>query len=509
MNILQRLKAGVHAMTATTRDKDGWFVDWMHGGLSTASGEKVGNDSAMKLSAVYACINVISQDVAKLPLKVYKETDGGKEAMKAHPVYRLLHYQPNPYMTAMDFRQALTAHCLSWGNGYAEIVRDTDGNPAELRVLRPDRVVPIMDKGKIWYRVSDDSGHYLYVESDDMFHLKGLGYDGLVGYNVIQYAREALGHAVALEKHGAAYFGNGANPGGLLVHPGRLSPQARTNLENFHNKQHQGAGNANKISILEEGMQYTKVTIPPDESQFIESRAFSIPEICRWFRIQPHKIADLSRATYSNIEQQSLDYVTDTLSGWLKRWEQAIWWKLFTDDEKEGGFYAEHVLEGLLRGDIQTRYASYATGRQWGFMSVNEIRQKENMNPIDGGDQYLVPVNMTTPEKMKQVDTETQRKLVGDIADRISSAEFRELAKHIKHAGTEDFTAWADAYYQKHNAYIKKTISPLGVKVKPEQLTLQKQIMESKDPAMFIEAASLVHADRIKTILIEAINNES
>jgi HK97 family phage portal protein len=510
MNILQRIKAGIMAATtATTRDKDGWFVEWA-GGVSTASGERVGNDSAMRLSAVYACINAISEDVAKLPLNVYQETDGGKQKMKGHPVYRMLHYQPNPHMTAMTFRQVLTSHCLSWGNAYAEIILDTNKRPAALMPLRPDRVMPMKESGDgLFYRVISDDGAFVDLWPHEVLHIPGLGYDGLVGYNVIQYAREALGHAAALEKHGAAYFGNGATPGGLLVHPNRLSPQARQNLQDFHNREHQGASKANKLTILEEGMQYTKVSIPPNESQFIESRAFSIPEICRWFRIQPHKIADLSRSTYSNIEQQSLDYVTDTLSGWLKRWEQAIWWKLFTDDEKDDGFYAEHVVEGLLRGDINTRYNSYAVGRQWGFLSVNEIRQKENLNPIDGGDQYLVPVNMTTPEKVESMDTEARRQMAGDIADRISSAEFRELGKHVKHAGTPEFTDWLESYYQKHNAYIKKAIAPLGVKVKPERLTLQKQITESQNPGLFIEAAALVHADKIKSTLIEAMNNES
>ncbi len=507
MNILQRIKAGyIAATTATTRDKDGWFVEWV-GGVSTASGERVGNDSAMRLSAVYACINAISEDVAKLPLNVYQETDGGKQKMKAHPVYRLLHYQPNPDMTAMSFRQTLTAHCLSWGNGYAEIIRDNMGVPVELRPLRPDRVKPMRDRNnRTMYRVTNDAGGIVDLWSDEVLHIPGLGYDGVMGYNVIQYAREALGHAAALEKHGAAYFGNGATPGGILVHPGRLSDTARTNLEKFHNKNHRGSDNANKTAIYEEGMQYTKISIPPNESQFIESRQFSIPEICRWFRIQPHKIADLSRSTYSNIEQQSLDYVTDTLSGWLKRWEQAIWWKLFADDEKDDGFYAEHVVEGLLRGDINTRYRSYAVGRQWGFLSVNEIRQKENLNPIDGGDQYLVPVNMTTPTKLEHDETNVQEQIVSDISDRISNAEIREIRKHLKHANTEKFAEWAAVFYEKHNAYIVKSLAPLSVNIDPSCLTLQKQLIESNDPVLMIDTIEPVNSERVKKLIQGAIN---
>lgn len=509
MSILGRLRNGWSALIATQRDSEGWFVDYLGGG-KTIAGERINNNSAMQLAAVYACIRVISEDIAKLPLMVYREDDrGARSKMKAHPIYRLLHDQPNPDMTALSFREALTAHCLSWGNGYAEIITNTRGGVEELRILRPDRVSILRDGKSYLYMVTNDNGQATYIRPQYMLHLKGLGYDGIVGYNVIHYARESMGHAMAMDTYGSAYFGNGATPGGMLIHPNRLSPQARKNLENFHNKSHGGASRANKTAIYEEGLEYIKIGVPPNESQFVESRQFSIPEICRWFRLPPHKIADLTRATYSNIEQQSLDYVTDTLTGWLKRWEQEIWRKLFTDSEKNDGYYAEHIVEGLLRGDIQTRYRSYAVGRQWGFLSVNEIRQKENLNPIDGGDQYLVPVNMTTPEKVEQQDTEARRQMATDMADRISKAEIRELSKHVKHAGTETFNEWADSYYKKHNAYIKKTIKPLGVDVKPESLTLQKEIMKSKNAELFLEVAGLVHANKIKTILIGALNNES
>lgn len=502
---------GRKIMAATYKDKDGFLVDYLLGGSRTVSGENVSNDSALRISAVYACINSISQDIAKIPLKVYQTVGEGKEKRYDHPSYRLLQRRPNPEMSAYDFRRTLTAHCLGWGNGYAAIERDIYGKIASLWPLRPDRVDLKRDKDKrLIYEVTSDTGQKEYFWAEEILHIKGLGFDGVKGYNVIHYAKECLGAAIAVEKQGAAFFGNGATPGGVLEHPGQLSKDAQKRLTESFEKRHQGASNSSKIMVAEEGMKFNSVSIPAKDSQFIETRQFSIPEICRWFRIPPHKIADLSKSAFSNIEQQSLDYVSDSLMGWCVGWEQEIWAKLFSQQEQNTGYFAEHVLEGLLRGDLASRYAAYAIARNWGILNANECRDKENLNPYEGGEKYLVPLNMTTAENAGQpvqgnpVDT-----IVNDISNRIDKAEMTELKKHVKHAGNN--TAWREwiiSFYKKHNEYVKKAIAPLGMNIEPQSLTLESMITDSQKPVELIDFVAPINSERIKTI-IKGCQNEA
>jgi HK97 family phage portal protein len=369
----------------------------------TKAGVTVSNDSALQISAVYACIRNISEDVAKVPIKIYRKTGDGKQKVDNHSIYNLLNYNPNPEMCAMDFRQTLTAHCLGWGNGYAEIERNIQGGIVALWPLLPKRVKPKrLDNGQIIYEVEQEDGSTKNFNPDFILHVKGYGDDGLVGHNVIQFARENLGMAKAAEMFGSTYFGNNTILGGTLTHPGNLSKPAQERLLSNIKEKHQGPEKAHNLMVLEEGMKFERMVIAPEESQFLETRQFSIPEVCRWFRMPPHKVADLNRATFSNIEHQDLEYVKDCLTAWFKRWEQAIAWKLLSEAEKSQGFYVEHTVEGLLRGDIQSRYAAYqialGNNNNPGFMTINEVRSLENLNPIDGGDELFTPKETVEPQ---------------------------------------------------------------------------------------------------------------
>ena len=488
---------GYKKENASLRDKDGWFVEWALGGSSTASGIKVHNDSAMKLSTVFACVNAISQDIAKVPFHVYQKQGETKKPLSTHRLHYLLNYQPNEDMSALSFREALTAHALSWGNGYAEIRRDLNDEVVGLYPLRPDRVVPFRDKKtkKLAYEITSDDGQKVNLWASEVLPVHGLGYDGVTGYNVIQYAREGIGAAMAAEKFGAAFFGNGCHFGGNLEHPSNLSEQAQTRLKRQIEKDYQGADKAHRLLILEEGMKFTANSIPPEDAQFLETRQFSVPDICRWFRIPPHKVADLSRATFSNIEQQSIEYVSDCLLAWFRRWEQSAFVKLLSVEEKQSGVYCEHVIEGLLRGDIQARYTAYQTALQNGFMNINEVRARENLNPVEGGDKHFVQLNMTT------LDKAGEEQIVENTADRIASAEIKELDKHIKYANTKEFTEWMDTFYAKHDKYVMKSIEPLHLNLEANDITMKLKLKDSDDVKTLYESLKPNHKKRIESLL--------
>ena len=375
-------------------------------GGSTA-GKNVSETSAMQMTAVYACVRILSEAVAGLPLHLYRYGEKGtKEKATDHPLYHLLHDEPNPEMTSFIFRETLMTHLLLWGNAYAQIIRNGKGEILALYPLMPNRMKVDRDKaGEIVYeytRSSDDartsSGSVVLLKAKDVLHIPGLGFDGLVGYSPIAMARNAIGLAMATEEYGAKFFANGATPGGVLEHPGVLKDPAR--VRESWNSVYQGSGNSHRIAVLEEGMKYTPIGIAPNEAQFLETRKFQINEIARIFRVPPHMVGDLEKSSFSNIEQQSLEFVKYTLDPWVIRWEQSIHRALLTKDEKNTMFVKFNV-DGLLRGDYASRMNGYAVGIQNGFMSPNDVRELENMDRIPeelGGDRYLCNGNMTPLE---------------------------------------------------------------------------------------------------------------
>ncbi len=369
----------------------------------TTSGKAVTERSAMQMTAVYSCVRILSEAVAGLPLHIYKYTDSGGKAMALdHPLYHLLHDEPNPEMSSFVFRETLMTHLLLWGNAYAQIIRNGKNEIVALYPLMPNKMSVDRDEnGRLYYtyyRGSDeaikDKDFAVTLQPSDVLHIPGLGFDGLVGYSPIAMAKNAIGMAIACEEYGAKFFANGAAPGGVLEHPGTIKDPQR--VRESWQSTFGGSGNANKIAVLEEGMKYTPIGISPEQAQFLETRKFQINEIARIFRVPPHMVGDLEKSSFSNIEQQSLEFVKHTLDPWVIRWEQSIQRSLLSADEKSR-YFVKFNLEGLLRGDYQSRTNGYAIGRQNGWMSANDIRELENLDRIpeeDGGDLYLINGNM-------------------------------------------------------------------------------------------------------------------
>ena len=370
----------------------------------TTSGKSVNERTAMQTTAVYACVRILSEAIASLPLHIYQYKEGGgKELVYDHPLYRILHDAPNSEMTSFVFRETLMSHLLIWGNAYAQIVRDGAGRVLGLYLLLPDKMnVERGDDGKIYYvysRYSDENPAIkkygdIVLSQDEVLHIPGLGFDGLIGYSPIAMAKNAVGMTLACEEYGASFFANGANPGGVLEHPGVLKDPGK--VRESWNAVYQGTNNAHKVAVLEEGMKYQQIGIPPEEAQFLETRKFQIDEIARLYRIPPHMVGDLEKSSFSNIEQQSLEFVKYTLDPWVIRIEQSLQKDLLLPSEKEKYFIRFNV-NGLLRGDYQSRMTGYATGRQNGWLSANDIREMEDMNPLsdeEGGNKYLINGNM-------------------------------------------------------------------------------------------------------------------
>jgi len=369
----------------------------------SSSGKAVTERSAMQMTAVYSCVRILAEAIAGLPLHLYRYTDtGGKEKAIDHPLYLLLHDEPNPEMSSFVFRETLMTHLLLWGNAYAQIIRNGKGEVVALYPLMPNKMsVDRDEKGHLYYsysRSQDEAptmkGSTVILRPEDVLHVPGLGFDGLVGYSPIAMAKNAIGLAIATEEYGAKWFANGAAPSGVLEHPGTIKDPSR--VREAWQSQFGGSSNSGKIAVLEEGMKYTPITISPEQAQFLETRKFQINEIARIFRVPPHMVGDLEKSSFSNIEQQSLEFVKYTLDPWVVRWEQSIMRRLLSPEEKRT-YYVKFNLEGLLRGDYQSRMNGYAIGRQNGWMSANDIRELENLDRIpaeEGGDLYLINGNM-------------------------------------------------------------------------------------------------------------------
>ncbi len=369
----------------------------------TTAGKTVTERSAMQMTAVYSCVRILAEAVAGLPLHFYKyDENGSKQKALDSNLYYLLHDEPNPEMSSFVFRETLMTHLLLWGNAYAQIIRNGKGDIIALYPLMPNKMQVDRDEnGELYYiyQRSSDEGKakeagQVILRKEDVLHIPGLGFDGLVGYSPIAMAKNAIGLAIATEEYGAKFFANGAAPSGVLEHPGTIKDPSK--VREAWQSQFGGSGNSGKVAVLEEGMKYTPISISPEQAQFLETRKFQINEIARIFRVPPHMVGDLEKSSFSNIEQQSLEFVKYTLDPWIIRWEQSLNRALLSKNEKNKYFFKFNV-EGLLRGDYQSRMQGYATARQNGWMSANDIRELENLDKIsaeDGGDLYLVNGNM-------------------------------------------------------------------------------------------------------------------
>lgn len=460
-------------------------MDFLTMGRPSYTGVAVNERTALNSVAVFACVRLLSETLASVPLPLYQRvTARSKRRAIEHPLYSLLHDSPNPETTSFNFREALMGHLALWGNAYAEIDWDMPtGRPKALWQLRPDKMTVKREKGKLWYYYQLPDGTGAILPSYRVSHIPGLGYDGIIGYSPIHLAREAIGLSLATEEYGARFFGDGCKPGGVLQHPQSLSKEAQDNLRKSWNEMHQGLSNQHRIAILEEGMKYQQIGIPPDDAQFIESRKFQRGEIASFFHVPPHMIGDLEKATYSNIEHQAIEFVVYTMRPWFVRWEQVINKKLLGSEERKE-YFAEFLIEGLLRGDVETRYKAYATARQWGWMSADDIRELENMDPLpDGqGEIYYMPMNMLPAGEVKKEEegvreernirsglhrqqvAQSYRKVFEDSAQRIVSREANNIRKavrkHLSERSMDTWQIWLDDFYRDFPEYIGKQIAP-------------------------------------------------
>jgi HK97 family phage portal protein len=471
-------------------------------GAATSSGSRVTVDSALHVAAVYACVRILSETIGSLPLPLYRRLEGnGKERDSKHPLYALLHDLPNPKMTSMELRENLVGHVALWGTAYCEVERDSfSGRVKGIWPLNPAASEPIAMPDGIGV-LTTIGGERLALPATRTWRIRGFGTGAYQGLSVITQARESIGLAQATEEYGARFFGNDSRPGGVLKHPGKLKTDSAKSLKESWETAFGGLSNKHRVAVLEEGVEWQAIGIPPEDAQFLETRKFQITEIARWFRIPPHMLADLERATFSNIEHQSMEFVTHTIRPWLVRIEQSITRDLLTGTER-GTWYAEHLVDGLLRGDTLSRYQAYSIGRNGGWLSANDIRDRENMNPIDGGDEYLTPMNMALAGEMEpelesepaasaepaarsvaaatvlrarvRVGSESRRRiarsyrrLISEASQRVLHREradvLRQAEKQLDGADPEPFLRWLDGYYAEDQlpAYVRRVYEPV------------------------------------------------
>ena len=361
------------------------------GYISTTTGTTINEDRANSVAAWFAAVRVISEDVAVAPLHVYRRE--GRDNVKAIdlPIYRLLHDEPNPEMTSFTFRSVLQAHALSWGNGYAEKELNGAGRVIALWPLRPDRMEVRWENGqRAYYYRETQYGDPKRIPTGRIFHLPGLGFDGLQGYSILRLARETLAASINLRDYGNRVVTNDARPGVILSHPGTLSETARTNIKDSWDAANAKDG-PGRTALLEEGITATTLGFPPEDIQFLDSQKWQVTEVARWMRLSPHKIGDLERATFSNIEEQNIDHVTSTLRAWFVRWEQ----QLGKDVLMDPSLYCEHNMDASLRGKTLERAQANTLKINAGAMVPNEWRAQDNQNPLPWGDERVNTPNNT------------------------------------------------------------------------------------------------------------------
>jgi len=475
------------AVSGVAKPED-WLVEVM-GGRPTTSGVRVNQSSAMRATAVYACVSRISKDIAKLPLVVYQRLQPrGKQRAVDHPLYELLDKRPNPWQSSFNWRETGQACLLLWGNDYSEIEYNRAGRPVALWPIRPDRMRPEKVKDargrySLVYHVSNEEGRIETLPMEYVLHTPSMAMDGLVGLSVIGYWREAIGLYLAAQEYGARYFGQDATPGLILEAPRKLSQEEKDTLKEDFRVKYEGLSKKFRLGVLEKGWTLKNVEMPIADAQFLELRKFQVLEICRMFHMPPHKIASMDAATYTNIEHQGIEYQTDTIEPWIKLREQIYNWRLFGEGERKT-YFAEFLMDGLLRGDTATRTDSYQKRIMSGSMTPNEAREKENENPLPGGDDLWMPMNMIPASMAAEIEpggegreispgrvwsmgeirakkgaalrgrlASSYKRIFGEAAKRLVKREVQDVRAAAKKAfgsrGLDEFEIWLEDYYRK------------------------------------------------------------
>jgi HK97 family phage portal protein len=462
-----------------------WHLSsWSAG--DTTTGVAVTPESSMQLNAIQSCVRVLAESVACLPLITYRRRGETKSRFNNHPLYSLLHDRPNDDMTAFTWRESMMANLALWGNAYAEIERDGAGRVQAIHHIPAWLVVPRRAENMTVFDVSvPGEGTPVRLPSWKVLHIPGLSFDGLLGRSPIAWARESISTGIAAEKYSASFFATGGHPKDVLEFPGKLDKTAATVLRESWESGHGSLSKAQRTAILQNGVKYTPVhSIPMKDAQYVELRQFQAADIARIFRVPPHLINEMGRATWGNTELMDLSFVKHTLRPWLVRIEQALAWKLLTERERRS-VYFEHLVDALLRGDIKSRYDAYAVGRMWGWLSINDVRRRENMDPIEHGDGYMHPLNMTTVgEKVQKTgmhDTSQTLSASADMpalpepvdlspvaaaaAERIVSREHADIERQRGKRAMQDadaFAAWLGEYITgDHADWVTEQLLPL------------------------------------------------
>ena len=472
---------GAHSSLPKEQDPFFWFPRL--GGRKSAAGQVVTEDKANQLSAYYACVRNLSEDIAALPICTFKDLpNGGREPDTENDVAVLLRGKPNPATSSYTFRSSLQALSASWGNGYAEIVRDQRGRPKQLWLIHPSRVTYEVVGLDLVYTVHTEGTEDVEIKAANMIHLKGMSLNGFEGISVLNAAAEVIGVSLAEQEFTASFLNNGASLSGVLQHPKTLGSDAYERLRESWGTAFKGSSNAGKPAILEQGMEWKPLSIPQRDAQFLEQREFSINEICRWFRMPPHKIQHLVDATYSNIESQDRQYVNDTLMSWLIRTEQEFTNKLFSQQQINSGMRVSHKVEGRLRGDTAARKDFYQGMVFSGLMTPNEVRQLENLNPMGPeGDVFFMQSAMTTidaiisppeppapvappepDEKDEEKDEPEEKDDKKALAVFTQAASARVVRKTLKATEGKDRTPeWLGTFYKEQAGYLGQELRPV------------------------------------------------
>lgn len=450
--------------SVTVVGEDLWR-SWERAGATALSGQNVTPEKAMTFSAVFAAHKILAESTAMLPLMLLRRLkNGGKEQAVEHSLYSILHDVANEEMDAYMVRETLTGQLAGWGRAHAKIDYDADGQIKALWPIPSARVTGRRDRNlKLVFDVAMPDGQVKTYPFHQMLYLRGLSPDGINVYTPIKLQKEGIGLALAAEGYGASFFGNGAAPQGVIEHPGEMSQPAYDRLMDSWTSNHQGISNANKVAILEEGTKWTKIGIPPEDAQFLQTREFQVQEIARWYRIPSMMLnMDGANSTYASVEAYGLQFVIYTLFPWLVRWEKAILTQLLLERERKT-LVAEHLMTAILRGDTTSRFTAYGQGRQWGWLSVNDIRKLENMNPIDNGDIYLQPSNMINANEPMKI----QRAYLPVLTDAIQRVFKREsndvrgaVQRLLVKRGAEAFVDWMGEFYQEHQDFIVRSLTP-------------------------------------------------
>lgn len=422
----------------------------------------VTQDKALELSTSFACMRAIAEDAAKLPWHVFARSGNTRQRLDNSAISYLLNTRPNPEMGAFSFRETIVGHALMWGNGYAEIERDVGGRVKALWIISPDRVEPerALD-GRLVYSVRQERQDPLILEANDVYHLHGIGFDGIKGYSMVGLAAQSLGFAIAAEEHGASFYGNNTTPGLALKTDAVLSDEGFERLQK-QMAERKGSARAYEGMILEQGMDFARPNMSQVDAQYVETRRLVIEEVCRWWRVPPHKIGELTRAHFSNVENLNIDYVTDTLMPWVKRLEEEADWKLISNRSQAS--YTKIAVQALMRGDSAARATYYKEMLHMGVLSPNDIRALEDMDPIGPeGDEHYMQSQFTTLKRINEAPVEQPAPApsVTRTAARLLSAQLRKAEKRTSYSA-EDNLDWVDHQAEQSRTRVEAAIRDIA-----------------------------------------------